>query len=170
MAAVKDVVDGLDRLDDLLPFLVRLGARHVRYGVEPRHFEIVAVALIWTLESGLGEAFTPAVREAWLEVWKFIVAGMVAGMRQAQPASDGDPTSLTALRTTPGSAPLRTIAALHEGERLRSITSLPVSGVRRAVPPSSCPLNTSTSPIRRGHGGCLENLPQIGGHAVHASR
>ncbi len=89
MAAVKDVVDGLDSLDDLLPFLVRLGARHVRYGVEPKHFEIVAVALIWTLESGLGEAFTPAVREAWLEVWKFIVAGMVAGMRQAQPASDG---------------------------------------------------------------------------------
>ncbi len=41
MAAVKDVVDGLDRLDDLLPFLVRLGAHYVRDGVEPKHFEIV---------------------------------------------------------------------------------------------------------------------------------
>jgi hemoglobin-like flavoprotein len=88
MAAVKDVVDGLDRLEDLRPFLVRLGARHVRYGVEPRHFEIGGVALVWTLESGLGEAFTPAVREAWLEVWNFIVEGMVAGMRQAQRAAD----------------------------------------------------------------------------------
>jgi hemoglobin-like flavoprotein len=89
MAAVKDVVDGLDRLDDLRPFLVRLGARHVRYGIKPKHFEIVGVALIWTLESGLGETFTPAVREAWLEVWKFIADGMVAGMRQAQRVSDG---------------------------------------------------------------------------------
>ena len=89
MAAVKDVVDGLDRLDALLPFLVRLAARHVRYGVEPKHFEIVGDALMWTLESGLGEAFVPPVRQAWLEVWKFLVETMLAGMEQAQPATDG---------------------------------------------------------------------------------
>jgi hypothetical protein len=43
---------------------------------------------MWTLETGLGEAFTPPVRQAWLEVWKSIVEGMLAGMRQARPATD----------------------------------------------------------------------------------
>ena len=59
MAAVKTAVDGLDDIDQVAPFLIRLGARHVRYGVVPAHFDLVGGALLWTLEQGLGEAFTP---------------------------------------------------------------------------------------------------------------
>ena len=55
MAAVKTAVDGLDDIDDVAPFLVRLGARHVRYGVHPEHFDLVGAALLWTLEQGLGD-------------------------------------------------------------------------------------------------------------------
>src|SRR5262245_16461416 len=65
MGAVKTSVDGLDDVDQIAPFLVRLGARHVRYGVVPEHFDLVGGALLWTLEQGLGEAFTPEVHEAW---------------------------------------------------------------------------------------------------------
>src|SRR5215207_10554825 len=33
MTALGHVVDGLNRIDEIAPFLVRLGARHVGYGV-----------------------------------------------------------------------------------------------------------------------------------------
>jgi len=83
MGAVKAAVNGLDNLDDLVPFLVKLGARHVRYGVQPEHFEIGGEALMWTLEQGLGDAFTSPVREAWAAVWTAIATAMLTGMRQA---------------------------------------------------------------------------------------
>src|SRR3954467_10031529 len=46
MAAVKTAVDGLGALDAVAPFLVRLGARHVRYGVRPEHLDVGGEALL----------------------------------------------------------------------------------------------------------------------------
>jgi hemoglobin-like flavoprotein len=80
MAAVKTTVEGLDDLDAVAPFLVKLGARHVRYGVRLEHFDVVPDALLWTLEQGLGEAFTAEVREAWTAAWTVIAGAMAAGM------------------------------------------------------------------------------------------
>src|SRR5262249_49339232 len=79
MAAVKVAVDGLARLDEVAPFLVKLGARHVRYGVRPEHFDVVAEALMWTLEQGLGDAFTPDVRDAWVAAWNVVAGDILAG-------------------------------------------------------------------------------------------
>lgn len=84
MIAVKIAVNGLGRLDEITPFLVKLGARHVRYGVRPEHFAVVAEALLWTLEQGLGEAFTADVRDAWVAAWNVIADAMLTGMRQAE--------------------------------------------------------------------------------------
>jgi hemoglobin-like flavoprotein len=84
MAAVKTAVDGLADLDVVGPFLVRLGARHVRYGVRTEHFDVVGTALLWTLEQGLGERFTPAVRDAWMAAWDIIAGAMREGMRRAE--------------------------------------------------------------------------------------
>ena len=83
MAAVKTAVDGLDDIEHVAPFLVRLGARHVRYGVVPAHFELVGEALLWTLEQGLGEAFTPEVHDAWAAAFGVIARAMLIGMEQA---------------------------------------------------------------------------------------
>src|SRR6476620_10935846 len=84
MAAVKTAVDGLGDLDAVGPFLVRLGARHVRYGVRTEHFDVVGTALLWTLEQGLGERFTPAVRDAWVAAWDVIAGAMRTGMSRAE--------------------------------------------------------------------------------------
>jgi hemoglobin-like flavoprotein len=86
MAAVKTVVDSLDCLDAVAPFLIRLGARHGRYGVQPEHFDVGGAALMWTLEQGLGDRFTPEVRDAWTAAWIIIVDAMLTGMRQAEAA------------------------------------------------------------------------------------
>src|SRR5215212_6808084 len=52
-------VKGLDRPHELMPAVEALGRRHINYGVEDRHYETVGKALLWTLDKGLGEAFTP---------------------------------------------------------------------------------------------------------------
>src|SRR5690349_12586730 len=83
MAALKTAVDGLDDIEHVAPFLVRLGARHVRYGVVPAHFDLVGEALLWTLEQGLGESFTPEVHDAWAAAFGVIARAMLIGMEQA---------------------------------------------------------------------------------------
>lgn len=65
MKTIGVVVNSLTRLDEIVPTVQDLGRRHVAYGVEPKHYDTVGAALLWTLEQGLGPAFTPAVKEAW---------------------------------------------------------------------------------------------------------
>ncbi|HNM38249.1 MAG TPA: globin family protein, partial [Anaerolineales bacterium] len=62
-------VKGLDNLDQLVPAVENLGRRHVGYGVKDSHYDTVGDALLWTLEKGLGEDFTPEVMEAWTETY-----------------------------------------------------------------------------------------------------
>ena len=69
-AAVK----GLDRLDQLVTVVEELGRRHVGYGVADAHYDTVGAALLWTLEKGLGNAFTPEVKDSWIAVY-----GLLAG-------------------------------------------------------------------------------------------
>jgi nitric oxide dioxygenase len=65
MAMLGTVVNGLTRLDTLMPAVRALGKRHAGYGVHAEHFAPVGSALLWTLEQGLGKDFTPEVRDAW---------------------------------------------------------------------------------------------------------
>jgi hemoglobin-like flavoprotein len=83
MQMIASAVDGLDNLDALVPAVKALGARHAVYGVTASHYGTVGAALIWTLERGLGEAFTPDVRSAWAKVYGLIAATMQAGAAEA---------------------------------------------------------------------------------------
>jgi len=65
MQMLTAAVKGLPRLDRLVPVLEDLGRRHADYGVRDEHYETVGAALLWTLEKGLGSAFTPAAKGAW---------------------------------------------------------------------------------------------------------
>ncbi|CAF0697975.1 globin family protein [Candidatus Methylacidithermus pantelleriae] len=76
MQAIGFVVKGMDRWDTVVPVLQDLGRRHVQYGVMPEHYDIVGEALLRTLEKGLGERFTPPVREAWTNAYQ-LVAGVM---------------------------------------------------------------------------------------------
>jgi len=82
MQMVAIAVNSLDNLPAMVPALHSLGRRHVDYGVTPRHFEVVGEALLWTLERGLGPAFTTDVRDAWAAVYGVLVETMRDGMRQ----------------------------------------------------------------------------------------
>ncbi len=69
MQMIGIAVANLDKLEEIVPAIQALGKRHATYGVEPVHYEAVGAALLWTLEKGLGYAFTPEVREAWALVY-----------------------------------------------------------------------------------------------------
>ena len=79
MQMITVAVRGLGRLDELLSAVEALGRRHASYGVTSAHYDTVAEALIWTLEQGLGEAFTPDVRSAWVETYTTLAAVMQRG-------------------------------------------------------------------------------------------
>ena len=66
---ITTAVNGLTRLDSIVPAVQELGRRHAGYGVRASHYDTVAGALLWTLEQGLGESFTPEVRHAWISVY-----------------------------------------------------------------------------------------------------
>jgi hemoglobin-like flavoprotein len=59
------IVNSLTRLDDLVPVAQDLARKHVDYGVQPEHYDTVGAALLWTLEQGLGSAFTEEMKTAW---------------------------------------------------------------------------------------------------------
>ena len=82
MSMIGVAVANLDRPETLMPVLKGLGARHGTYGVKDQHYDTVAAALLDTLQRGLGEAFTPEVKAAWIEIY-----GVMAGAMKASAAS-----------------------------------------------------------------------------------
>jgi hemoglobin-like flavoprotein len=87
MQTLTVVVKSLAKLDQLVPAIQALGRRHVGYGVEPEHYATVGAALIWTLEQGLGDAFTPETREAWTTAYGTLASVMIAATEEAQQAA-----------------------------------------------------------------------------------
>ena len=82
MQVLAVAVNGLDNLDALVPTVQALGRRHAAYGVRPEHFDTVGAALLWTLERGLGAAFTPEVRDAWAAVYELLSSVMRTSLQQ----------------------------------------------------------------------------------------
>lgn len=77
MAMLGTAVGGLSNLDTLVPAVQALGRRHAGYGVTAAHYRPVGSALLWTLEQGLGEAFTPEVRDAWATAYIILSTTMI---------------------------------------------------------------------------------------------
>lgn len=69
MGMLATAVNGLNKLDTILPAVQALGERHVGYGTRDEHYDIVASALLFTLGKGLGESFTSDVEEAWTKAY-----------------------------------------------------------------------------------------------------
>ena len=95
--ALALVVSGLDNLDALVPTIADLGRRHAQYGVTERQYDTVGAALLWTLEQGLGSAWTPETKAAWSSAYALLTDVMRgAAGEPASPvnhsAQDHEPT------------------------------------------------------------------------------
>ena len=69
MATLAVVVGSLHSLPTILPAVSALAKKHVEYGVKPGHYAAVGAALLWTLERGLGQSWTPEVASAWTNAY-----------------------------------------------------------------------------------------------------
>lgn len=76
MKMINTAVNGLQNLEAIVPAVQDLGRRHVGYGVEDAHYDTVGAALLWTLEQGLGDAFTEDVKQAWTDTYVLLATTM----------------------------------------------------------------------------------------------
>jgi hemoglobin-like flavoprotein len=78
------VVKGLSRPQQILGAVEELGRRHPVYGVRAEHYATVGAVLLWTLQTGLGDAFTSEVREAWTCAYMFLSSTMQQAAANAE--------------------------------------------------------------------------------------
>ncbi|HEX3134550.1 MAG TPA: globin family protein [Planctomycetota bacterium] len=78
MTMLTAVVRGLKDLGALVPAVQALGKRHVAYGVKEQDYDTVGVALLDTLEKGLGPNWNPQVKDAWVVVYGVLASTMKA--------------------------------------------------------------------------------------------
>mmetsp|Transcript_35156 Transcript_35156/g.83977 ORF Transcript_35156/g.83977 Transcript_35156/m.83977 type:complete len:344 (+) Transcript_35156:71-1102(+) len=74
LKTVSLAVEYLKDVPALIPILEDLGAKHATdWKVQKEHYDAVGECLLWTLETGLGDAWTGDVAEAW--TWVYGVIG-----------------------------------------------------------------------------------------------
>ncbi len=77
MSMLNYIIRRLDKLQDIANEVRKLGQAHAKYGVEPEHYITGGIALLWTLEKGLGENWNDEVKEAWLECYTTLCNAMM---------------------------------------------------------------------------------------------
>jgi nitric oxide dioxygenase len=77
MATLAVVVNGLSDLESILPAASALAKKHVAYGVRAEHYGPVGVALLWTLEHGLGADWTSDLAAAWMDAYTLLSEHMM---------------------------------------------------------------------------------------------
>jgi hemoglobin-like flavoprotein len=78
MAMLAAVVNGLGDLSSILPAASALAKRHVGYGAKEEHYPVVGAALLWTLEQGLGDGWTPDLADAWSTAYGTLSGYMIS--------------------------------------------------------------------------------------------
>lgn len=93
MQTLGVVVNGLTKLETVVPAVQALGKKHASYGVLDAHYDAVGAALLATLEAGLADDFTPELRDAWATAYGLLSKTMQeaarAGGEQATPSLRG---------------------------------------------------------------------------------
>jgi hypothetical protein len=129
-----------------------LGRRHLAYGVRDEHYDTVGGALLWTLEKGLGEAFTPDVKEAWTVVYGIVARVMKDAANEVAPLS---------LRTPMSRRPSTHVRATASRPNFRPPVARPAGPPGSRMPSSmhSSMYNASAAPSSKN--GSNSNLPPV---------
>jgi methyl-accepting chemotaxis protein len=71
--------ESLRDLDDIVPDLEELGARHIEYGAQPEHYPVVGEVLIGAMAQVAGDAWKPEYTSAWQEAYQIVQGVMLSG-------------------------------------------------------------------------------------------
>lgn len=77
MNMITVAVDSLNDLGSIIDALKASGRRHVDYGVKDSQYDTVGAAFLDTLDKGLGDDFTPEVKQAWTNVYGVLASTMI---------------------------------------------------------------------------------------------
>jgi hemoglobin-like flavoprotein len=77
----------LRNLEEIVPTLHDLGARHVAYGARPEHYPVVGATLIGAMAEIAGSDWRPEYEEAWSAAFDVVAGAMVAGAAEAELAA-----------------------------------------------------------------------------------
>lgn len=88
MKMIAIAVNGLENLQAILPVVQALGERHATYRVKDTDYATMGEALIWTLEKGLGEAFSNDDKQAWTEIYTTLASIMIEAANNKYPTTN----------------------------------------------------------------------------------
>ena len=74
---LNTIIERLDKLDELKGDIVAMAKRHKGYGVNPYHYNLVGIALLWTLHKSLGNDWNDEVRSAWVNCYSILSGTMI---------------------------------------------------------------------------------------------
>ena len=74
---LNTIVERLEKIDELKGDIADMAKRHEGYGVKPEHYNMVGVALLWTLQKALGTEWTDQVRSAWINCYTILSGTMI---------------------------------------------------------------------------------------------
>jgi len=77
MEMLAAMIDLLEKPLVFTPFVEELGRRHTGYGVKDEHYATVGTALLDAFARALGDAFTPAARQAWTALYSLVATTMI---------------------------------------------------------------------------------------------
>jgi hemoglobin-like flavoprotein/uncharacterized protein YjbI with pentapeptide repeats len=89
------VVENLRNPESLGQVLSALGARHVGYGALAKYYPAVREALLTTFEQYLQPDWTPEVKQAWVNAFRAIAAGMLQGAQAESSIAAHDETAIS---------------------------------------------------------------------------
>jgi hemoglobin-like flavoprotein len=77
MDMIAAIVGTLDEREIFQSIISHSGRQHAQFGAKPLHFAAFREALIWGLEQQFGAAFTPKMKEAWIELYDAVQSEMI---------------------------------------------------------------------------------------------
>jgi methyl-accepting chemotaxis protein len=75
--------ESLHDLDDVVPDLQALGAKHAEWGAQPEHYPVVGEVLLGEMAALGGDAWKPEYTAAWQEAYGVVQDVMLAGAAAA---------------------------------------------------------------------------------------
>jgi hemoglobin-like flavoprotein len=74
---LNTIIERLEKIDELKGDIVDMAKRHEGYGVKPQHYNMVGIALLWTLQKRLGTELTDEIRSAWVNCYAILSGTMI---------------------------------------------------------------------------------------------
>ncbi|WP_424183496.1 FAD-binding oxidoreductase [Actinokineospora sp. G85] len=83
LQALVQVVQMVDRPEDLVPYLREIGREHRKYGLTSDHYEAVGMALIHAVREFAEPVWTEDVERAWAEAYTIMARAMLGAATEA---------------------------------------------------------------------------------------